>query len=77
MWFTTLYCSLIPVGAMASLVGLCIYYWVDRYNLLRRSAIKYKVSGKMVRLALKLLDFSLILRPVGQILFDEQIRDGY
>lgn len=40
MWFTFLYLTLIPFGAMLTLFGLVIYYWVDKYNLLRRSSVK-------------------------------------
>lgn len=65
MWFTRLYASLIPIGAILSLFGLSIYYWVDRYNLQYRSTLHYEVSGKMIRLALKLLDISLMLGPAG------------
>ena len=77
MWFTSLYSSLIPIGAFVSLLGILMYYWVDRYNLQRRSTLKYEVSGKMINFALKLLDISLLLRPAGQIFFDEYIREGF
>ena len=40
MWFTFLYLSLIPIGGFFSCLGLSLYYWVDKYNLLRRSALK-------------------------------------
>ena len=39
MWFTFLYASLIPIGSFLSFIGLAIYYWVDKYNLLRRSKV--------------------------------------
>lgn len=39
MWFTFLYSSLIPLGSCLSLTGFIIYYWVDKYNLLRRSTL--------------------------------------
>jgi hypothetical protein len=65
MWFTFLYATLIPFGAMLSLIGLSIYYWVDKYNLLRRSSLKANLSGDMTFFSLKLLDFTLILRPIG------------
>jgi len=35
MWFTFLYGTLIPGGAFVILIGLSIYYWIDKYNLLR------------------------------------------
>lgn len=39
MWFTFLYATLIPIGAIISAFGLVVYYWIDKYNLLRRSAV--------------------------------------
>ena len=65
MWFTFLYATLIPLGACLSILGLSMYYWVDKYNLLRRSAVPFKVSGKLVQTTLKLLDFTLFLKPLG------------
>ena len=75
-WFIYLYLTLIPIGAMLSVIGLFFYYWVDKYNLLRRSSLKSDVSGHLVFLALKLLDLTLFLRSVGEIFFDERIRHG-
>lgn len=40
MWFTFLYASLIPMGAFLTAIGIGLYYWVDKYNLLRRSSLK-------------------------------------
>ena len=51
------------------LVGLILYYWVDKYNFLRRSSIKTRVSGKMAILGLKSLDATLFLSPAGELLF--------
>lgn len=39
MWFTFLYSSLIPIGPFITLIGLSLYYWIDKYNLLRRSKL--------------------------------------
>lgn len=75
MWFTSLYSTLLPVGAFTSIAGLIIYYWVDKYNLLRRSSINRQVSGKLIHASLNLLDFTLFLRPIGSIIFDKQLRD--
>lgn len=43
MWFTFLYASLIPLGAFLSFIGFCMYYWIDKYNLLRRSKIQNSI----------------------------------
>lgn len=39
MWFTFLYATLVPVGAFISLFGFLLYYWVDKYTLLRKSSL--------------------------------------
>lgn len=65
MWFTFLYLTLIPFGAMLTLSGLIIYYWVDKYNLLRRSSVKEKISGELASWALKQLDLTLFFRAIG------------
>jgi len=77
MWFTFLYSSLIPLGGFFSTIGLCLYYWVDKYNLLRRSSVNSNIAGELSIQAMKLLDFTLICKPVGEIIFDCQIRDSY
>jgi hypothetical protein len=77
MWFTFLYASLIPFGACLSAIGLCLYYWVDKYNLLRRSSVNSNVAGELSLFSMKLLDFTLLCKPLGELLFDFQIRDSF
>lgn len=65
LWFTFLYASLIPFGAILSLIGLSLYYWVDKYNLLRRSTMHVQVKGSLTNLSVILLDFTLFFRVLG------------
>ena len=74
MWFTYLYLTLLPVGAIISFGGIVIYYWIDKYNLLRRSALTTEVSGKLVLTSMTLIDFTLVLIPIGGLMFDKQVR---
>jgi hypothetical protein len=74
MWFTYLYADLIPIGSFVILIGLFLYYWVDKYNLLRRSYVKDHVSGDLAKKSLFLLDLTLLFKPLGSILFDAQVR---
>jgi hypothetical protein len=69
MWFTFLYSKLIPLGSFLIVIGLIMYYWVDKYNFLRRSALKEGLSGKMAILGLKSLDVTLFLPHAGSLLF--------
>ena len=75
MWFTYLYSSLIPVGAPLSFVGFAIYYWVDKYNLLRRSSITNTIESKLPLLAIKLMEMTLFWKPFGEFIFDYQLRN--
>jgi hypothetical protein len=65
MWFTYLYDSLIPFGACLSILGLSLYYWVDKYNLLRRSSVNSNIAGELSLFSMKLLDFTLLFKPLG------------
>lgn len=76
MWFTFLYADLIPIGAFLILFGFCLYYWVDKYNLLRRSSLEGNISGDLAVKCLFLLDLTLFWRFLGQLIFDIQIRNG-
>ncbi len=70
MWFTFLYSELIPLGSFLILIGLVLYYCIDKYNFLRRSALKLGLSGKIMILSLKSLDATLFLAPAGRAVFD-------
>lgn len=65
MWFTFLYMTIIPIGAMISCVGLIAYYWVDKFNLQRRSVVHNFVSGDLINLTLNMLEFTILLRVLG------------
>jgi hypothetical protein len=77
IWFTYLYATLIPFGAFLTFIGLGTYYWVDKVNLLRRSSRTENISGKLAIKTLRMLDITLILPPIGAMIFDSQIRDGW
>lgn len=76
VWFAYLYASMIPGGAVLIAVGICIFYWVDKRVLLRFSSINENVNGELSIRSVKLLDATLILRAVGEIIFDSQVRNG-
>ncbi len=75
MWLTFLYAELIPLGSFLTLIGLFVYYWVDKYNFLRSCTRKPGISGKMTILAVKSIDATLFLVPAGGFLFDLILRN--
>lgn len=39
VWFTFLFGAVMPLGIIASIIGLSLYYWVDKYNVMRRRTV--------------------------------------
>lgn len=74
MWFAFLYVDLLPAGTFMILIGLCAYYWVDKYNLLRRSSAPHNVSAALSFKIDRLIDLTLFWRFAGEILFDIQLK---
>ena len=65
MWFTYLYTDLIPGGMFVIIFGLMAYYWVDKYNLLRRSSVTYNISADLSFKVSDLIDWTLFWRFFG------------
>ena len=76
-WFAFLYACVIPIGMIFIAIGLSLYYWVDKYNLLRKSSITQGVSGKLCMKVLNLLEWALIFKPGGELIFDWLIRSEW
>ena len=75
MWFTFLYVDLIPAGTIFIFIGLCLYYWVDKYNLLRRSSFTHNISAGLSDKISGLIDLTLFWRCLGTVIFDFQLKD--
>lgn len=77
MWLTFLYSELIPLGSFLALLGLTLYYWVDKYNFIHTCTRKPGISGKMTLVAVKAIDATLFLVPAGSFLFDLILRSKF
>jgi hypothetical protein len=77
VWFTYLYSSLMPGGAVLITLGFGFFYWVDKCVVLRRSSINPNVNGELSTRSMKLLDATLIMRCVGELIFDKMIRESW
>ena len=64
MWFTFFYSPVIPLGTFWSLLGLIVYYWVDKYNVLRRRTIKESISKDLTFEMIELLEYIIIFHSV-------------
>lgn len=49
MFFTAFYAAVIPSGLIFAILELIAYYWILKYNLLRRSMVKYCIGAELSR----------------------------
>jgi hypothetical protein len=40
MFITAMYAPVIPIVTVFAIIGLILKYWINKYNLLRRSSIE-------------------------------------
>jgi hypothetical protein len=64
MWFTFFYSSVIPTATIWSMVGLVIYYWADKYNLIFRRTIKESISMDLTLQMIESLELTILFLAV-------------
>lgn len=65
MWFTFLYGGLIPLGYVISMLGLILYYYVDKYNVFRRRTIKESLSKELSIEMIEMIEFIIPVFGLG------------
>lgn len=68
VWFTFFLGGAVPLGIVASIVGLSLYYWVDLYNVMRRRTVNERPNKDVAIAMIKLLELSLVFCGAGNIL---------
>ena len=67
MWFAYFFGLAIPLGVISSLFGLILYYYVDKYNILRRRTVKESISKELSIQMLYFLEAIVVFGPIGSI----------
>ncbi|CAD8188436.1 unnamed protein product [Paramecium octaurelia] len=65
MWLTFFFGTAIPLGVFSSLIGLSLFYLVDKYNLLRRRTVKENISQQLSWQMINMLEFVVLFNPLG------------
>lgn len=73
MWFTFFYCSCIPIGILVSAASLIYYYWVDKYNVLKRRTIKETLSREVSIEMIEMLELCVVWFALGSITFQKEL----
>ena len=68
MWITFLYAPLIPIALVFGIIGLIFFYWVQKYNIVRRSTIQEALDCKLSIEMIELLEYIIILYALGNII---------
>ena len=68
VWFTFLYGGILPIGIIFSIIGLSLYYWVDKYNLIRRRTVKENLAKELPLQMIEMLELSVIFCAIGNML---------
>ena len=64
MWFTFFYSPLIPIGTLFSIVGVILYYYTDKYNLIYRRTVKENIGEQLTVDMIELLEYCLAFHSV-------------
>lgn len=67
MWFTFLFGSCLPIGILFSIVGLSCYYWVDKYNVMRRRSLKDSLAKEVSIEMIGLLELTVVFCGIGNM----------
>ncbi|KAL4466070.1 hypothetical protein ABPG74_004307 [Tetrahymena malaccensis] len=69
MWFTFLYAPCIPLGNFFSMFNLVIYYYIDKYNILRNSTVKENLSKEVSLQMTENLEYITVFFALGNFTF--------
>ena len=56
-----------PLGIVASIIGLSLYYWVDKYNVMRRRTVNDSLALEVSIAMTGMLDLSLLFCGIGNM----------
>ena len=62
-----MYGNIIPIGNLFSVTCLILYYWIDKYNLLRKSSLMPYISNELSDQMINLLDLVLVIKPLTNL----------
>jgi len=69
MWFTFFYTPAIPLGTFWSIIGLIVYYWADKYNIIKRRTVKECISRDLSFEMIEMLEAIIIFHAFGDFFF--------
>lgn len=69
VYFSFFYNALIPISCTVGLLQLCLYYTIDKYNILRRRSIKNIYDAKLTKVMPDLIELGIVILEGSNIMF--------
>jgi len=69
MWFTFFYSPALPMCVPWSIMGLCIYYFADKYNVFHRRTIKESIGAELAIEMIENLEYIILWHTFGVFWF--------
>lgn len=70
MFFCSFYAPVIPLGILFCMVTIAGLYWLNKYNLLRRSMVKEQMSAELSKEMTELIEYVLVIYALTSALFE-------
>ncbi len=70
MWFTFFYCPAVPMGTIWSIIGLIVYFYVDKYNIIYRRTVKENIGNELTIEMIELLEYCTVFHIFGDFFFE-------
>lgn len=69
MWTAFLYGTVLPLGIIYSLLGLSMYYFIDKYNLASRRTLKQSLGKELALVMNDFLELCVLFMCLGDLIF--------
>lgn len=73
LYTASFYAYLVPICAPAVAVIFAIQYWVEKYNLFRRSSLFYNLNYNLSRNMVKIGEVSVLIYSIGVLIFSLRV----
>ena len=75
-YVVSFYSLLTPVAAPILIIVFVLQYWIDKYNLFRRSSFPNDLGASLNRMIFKLFEISILMSAVGHFVWDSEVHFG-
>lgn len=74
---TAFYSVLMPLGMIWAMISLFLVYWIDKYNLTRRSIVKSQLGKEYAQSVIEMLEYIIPIYGLSSIMCIHLTRGAY